>query len=131
MFLTFFFLMIFPFPDNERTSSNTCVIQDDVMSIKPAPGEGGMKAKPRPNSAHGNRNLKLREAVRKTSNLASAAGELANVSEQLASEFEKENGNMNVFTALKKAINLEGTSQSRVKELSMPGRKKGNFPWNH
>ena len=50
MFLTFFFLMIFPFPDNERTSSNTCVIQDDVMSIKPAPGEGGMKGKPRPNS---------------------------------------------------------------------------------
>ena len=47
------------------------------------------------------------EAVIKTSSLASAAGELANVSEQLASEFEKEIGNMNVFTALKKAINLE------------------------
>ena len=57
--------------------------------------------------AHGNRNQKLCEAVRKTSSLASAAGELANVSEQLASEFEKEIGNMNVFTALKKAINLE------------------------
>ena len=47
--LTFFFF-IFPFPDNERTSSNTCVIQEDVMSIKPAPGEGGMKGKPRSNS---------------------------------------------------------------------------------
>lgn len=39
--------------------------------------------------------------------MASGAGELANASEQLGSKFEKENGNMNVFTALKKAINLE------------------------
>ena len=51
--------------------------------------------------------MKLREGVRKTSNMASGAGELANASEQLGSKFEKENGNMNVFTALKKAINLE------------------------
>lgn len=109
--------------DNERTGRNGCLLQDAGAGVTGNPHE--------PNSAHGNRNQKMCEAVIKTSSLASAAGELANVSEQLASEFEKEIGNMNVFTALKKAINLEGISQSRVKELSMPGRKKGNFPWNH
>ena len=30
--------MIFPFPGNERTGTNTSLIQYDVMPIKPAPG---------------------------------------------------------------------------------------------
>lgn len=115
--------MIFPFPDNERTGRNGCLIQDPGAGVTGNPHE--------PNSAHGNRNQKLCEAGRKTSSLASTAGELADDSEQLASEFEKKIGNTNVFTALKKTITLKGISQSRVKELSMPDRKKGNSPWNH
>ena len=56
---------------------------------------------------HGNRSQKLREAIKKTSSLASAAGKLADVSEQLVTKFEKENGNMNVFTALRKVMDLK------------------------
>lgn len=51
MFLTFFFLMIFPFPGNERTGTNTSLIQHDVMPIKPAPGAAGRNGQhPKPYS---------------------------------------------------------------------------------
>lgn len=51
MFLTFFFLMIFPFPGNERTGTNTSLIQHDVMPIKPVPGAAGRNGQhPKPYS---------------------------------------------------------------------------------
>ena len=43
--------MIFPFPGNERTGTNTSLIQHDVMPIKPAPGAAGRNGQhPKPYS---------------------------------------------------------------------------------
>ena len=51
IFVTFFFLIIIPFPGKERTGGNASLIQHDRMPINPAPGAAGRNGKPpKPNS---------------------------------------------------------------------------------